>query len=43
MVAVWREGGFVDEGGVAAELLQRFTRFEAVDSKTERRILFGGV
>lgn len=42
MVAVWCEGGFVDEGGVATELLQRFPRFEAVNSKMERRRLLGG-
>lgn len=41
MVSVWREGGFVDEGGVAAELLQRFARFEAVNPEMDRRSLLG--
>lgn len=37
VVAVGCEGGFVDKGGVAAELLQRFARLEAVNSEAERR------
>lgn len=37
VVAVRREGGLVDEGGVATELLERFARLEAVNSETERR------
>lgn len=41
MVPVWCEGGFVDEGGVTAELLQRFTRFEAVNSEMDRKCLLG--
>lgn len=38
VVAVWSEGGFVHEGGVAAELLQSFARFKPVDSETKNFI-----
>lgn len=39
VVAVWSEGGFVHEGGVAAELLQSFARFKPVDSEKQWNFL----